>query len=93
MELEVTWGRATRVWWSYFWRNLIAIVAAMIIGGIIGGILGFVMSMAGMSVTAIQLVATPIGMVLGLGISIVPVKMILGMDFGEFRLVLVAKQQ
>lgn len=89
MELEVTWKRATKVWWSYLWRNLTALVAAMVIGGIIGAIFGFVLGALGVSVETIQVIVMPIGAIIGLLISIVPIKMILGKNFGEFRLVLV----
>ncbi|MBM3163594.1 MAG: hypothetical protein FJZ79_09890 [Chlorobi bacterium] len=92
MELEITWKRAVRVWWSYLWRNLTAIVVAMIIGMIFGFIIGFIMGAMGFPILTIQLVTAPLGFVIGLGISIVPMKMILGKDFGEFRLVLLAKQ-
>lgn len=92
MELEITWNRAIRVWWSYLWRNLIAIVVAMIIGMILGFIIGFIMGAMGFPILAIQIVTAPLGFVIGLGISVVPMKMILGKDFGEFRLVLLAKQ-
>ena len=92
MELEVTWGRVIRVWWSLFWRNVIAIVAAIVIGGIVGAILGFILGMAGVPVATIKMIGMPIGALIGLAISIVPLKLILGLDFGEFRLVLVSKQ-
>lgn len=89
MELEVTWKRATKVWWSYFWRNILAIIAAMIIGGVVGGILGFILGVLGASTDIVKVVAAPIGFIIGLGISIVPIKMIIGKDYGAFRLVLV----
>ena len=89
MELEITWKRAAKVWWSYLWRNLIAIVGAVIIGAIVGGIFGFILGMFGASKETIQVVVAPIGFIIGLGISIVPLKLILGKDFGEFRLVLI----
>lgn len=88
MELEVTWKRATRVWWSYLWRNLIAMIAAMIVGAIIGFLLGFALGAVGVPAETIQMITAPIGVVVGLLISIVPIRMILGKDFGEFRLVL-----
>jgi len=91
MELEVTWARATRVWWAFFWRNLIALVAALAIGGALGFAIGFVMSAAGALPSTIRLVTAPIGALLGFGLSIVPVRLILGKDFGEFRLVLAAR--
>jgi ABC-type glycerol-3-phosphate transport system permease component len=91
MELEVTWGRAFQVWWSYLWRNLIAIVVSMLVGIFVGAIMGFVMGMLGFSLEIIRIGAILIGIVLGLVISVIPIKMILGKDFGEFRLALVAK--
>jgi ABC-type glycerol-3-phosphate transport system permease component len=92
MELEITWNRAVRVWWSYLWRNLIAIVVATIIGMIVCAVIGFILETMGFSVRTIQIIVAPSGFVIGLAISIVPLKMILGKDFGEFRLVLLAKQ-
>jgi len=92
MEIEVTWGRVVRVWWAYLWRNLIAIVAAGILGGIVGFVIGVVMGSLGFDATTIKYTATTIGAVLGLVVSVIPMKMILGKDFGEFRLVLVAKK-
>jgi len=88
MELEVTWKRAAKVWWSYLWRNIVAIIVAMVLGGIAGFIIGFVLVAMGVSTQTIQFITAPIGMIIGLLISIVPIKMILGKDFGEFRLVL-----
>jgi len=92
MELEATWGRTVKVWWSYLWRSLIAMVVAMIIGGVFGFIIGFVMGTLGAEKSTIQLTTAPLGMLIGLAISIVPMKMILNKDFGEFRLALVPKQ-
>ena len=91
MELEITWRRAARIWLSYLWRNLIAIVVAMLLGIIAGGIVGFIMGALGFDGRTIQFVVAPLGGVMGLLISIVPMKLILGKDFGEFRLVLLAK--
>lgn len=93
MELEVTWKRVFRVWWAYLWRNLLAIVAAMLVGGVVGAILGFVLGYAGVPADDIKVFVTPIGMVIGLAISIIPVKMILGKSFGDFRLILVANTE
>lgn len=90
MELEITWGRVIRVWWAYLWRNLVAILVATILGAIVGGVMGAILYMSGVtSAETLQLVITPISIVIGLVISVFPIKMILGKDFGEFRLVLV----
>jgi len=92
MELPVTWSRAARVWKSYFWRTLVALLASIILGAIVGGAIGFVMGMIGFSPKSIRPVAVVIGLVIGIAVSIVPMKLILGKDFGEFRVVLLAKE-
>lgn len=90
MELDITWKRTIRIWWSYLWRNLIAIIASMLIGGIVGFIIGFILGAIGVAPKTIQLIVMPISFTLGLAISIIPLKMILGKNFGEFRLVLLS---
>jgi len=90
MELEVTWRRAVQVWWAYFWRNLLALAATMVVGMILGAVLGLALAAAGVSKETVPLVSGPIGALFGVAISIIPVRLILGKDFGEFRLVLLA---
>ena len=53
--------------------------------------LGSFLGLIGLPVPVIQWVIAPFIGILGLFVSIIPLKMILGKDFGEFRLVLVAK--
>jgi len=90
-ELEPTWPRVVKIWWSYLWRNMVAMVAAMFIGGIVGFIIGFILGAIGVPQNTIMTLTSSIGFLLGLAISIVPLRMIMGKDFGEFRLVLLAK--
>jgi len=92
MELEITWCRALKVWWAFFWRSLIAMVVASIVGAIVGFFIGLVMGFLGAPPRALAFVAVITGMAIGLGLSVVPMKMILGKDFGRFRLVLIAKE-
>ncbi|KAA8985523.1 hypothetical protein [Halospina sp. K52047b] len=92
MELDVTWQRVVKVWWAYLWRSLLAMVAAMILGAIVGFVMGLVLGAAGVGPDTIQLITAPIGGVIGLLISIIPMKLILGKDFGEFRLVLTSNE-
>ena len=92
MELEVTWGRTAKVWWAFFWRGMVALIAAAVAVMILGGIIGFILSLLGASLQTAQLVMLPISFVIGLAVSIVPMKLILGKDFGEFRLVLLQKE-
>jgi hypothetical protein len=89
MELEVTWNRAVFVWWAYLWRNMVALVGAMLVAVIVGAAGGAVLGILGVPPRTIQEIMLPIGIAIGLLASIVPVKMVLGKDFGEFRVVLV----
>jgi hypothetical protein len=90
MELEVTWGRAIRVWWSYLWRSIIAMIVAAFFGGIAGAIVGIIGAILKLPLPAIQVFSGILGVVIGLAISVVPIKLILGKDYGEFRLVLLS---
>ena len=60
----------------------------MVVGAVIGAIMGFVLGAAGASVRTIQVLVMPVGVVIALALSVVPMKLILGKSFGEFRLVL-----
>ena len=92
MELEVTWGRTAKVWWAFFWRNVLAIIAGVVAAMIVGGIIGFILGILGASLQTVQVIGGAIGLGIGLAISIVPIKLILGKDFGEFRLVLLQNE-
>ena len=70
------------------WRNIIAVIAAVVAGAIVGGIIGFILGVLGAPIQTVKFVTAPIGFGIGLAFSIVPIKLILGKDFGEFRLVL-----
>lgn len=89
-EIKPTFKHALRVWWSYLWRNLLMIVAAMLVGGIVGAVLGGVLGVLGVPLETIKLIVAPIGAVIGLALSIFPIYWILGKDFGSFRLILVS---
>ncbi len=89
MELEVTWVRAIKVWWAYAWRNFLAIIVSVVVATILGFIAGLVMGAAGANPSTIKAVTFPLGFIAGVAVSIIPIKMILGKNFGEFKLVLV----
>lgn len=89
MELEVTWKRALRVWWSYIWRSLIAIILGLVVAIIVGVFLGLIMGVMGSSEQLTSYVSNGFGFLIGLATSIIPIKLILNKSFGEFRLVLV----
>jgi hypothetical protein len=93
MELEITWKRTLILWWAFFWRNLFAILASHIIGYIIGLIVSVIGDFLGADITTILWLSGSLGVTIGLLISIIPLKMILGKDFGQFRLVLLSKKE
>ncbi len=93
MEVQATWGRAVRVWWAFLWRNLLAVIAAVLMGAIVGGIIGAILGAMGVTADTVRLVTAPIGGIMGLLISIIPIKLILNKDFGEFRLVLLSERR
>jgi hypothetical protein len=91
MELSVTWDRVAQIWWAFFWRNTLILIPVFMLGAILGGAIGFLLGMAGAGPETVRIITLPIGIVVGAGSSIIPIKMILGKDFGEFRLVLLSK--
>jgi hypothetical protein len=46
----------------------------------------------GVAEGTIQFILAPVGFLIGIGISVIPLRLILGKDFGEFRLVLLSNQ-
>lgn len=88
-EMDITWGRTFKVWWAFTWRNLIAALCAMLVSIVLGILIGVVMHIMGMPLHLVRVVCTVIGAILGLLVSTIPMKLILGKNFGEFRLVLV----
>lgn len=93
MELSVTWDRTAQIWWAFFWRNILIMIPAMLVGGLAGGVVGVLLGLAGARPETIRLATFPVGFLVGAASSIIPLKMILGKDFGEFRLVLLSKSQ
>lgn len=90
IELEPTWSIAVKVWWAYLWRSLVAIVPAFVISIVLGFVTGILFAMLGLPKDTAKLIVKITGFVMGLSISIVPMKLILGKDFGNFRLVLLS---
>ena len=88
-EIEVTWGRALRVWWAYFWRSIIAIIASVIVSFVLGFMFGFLGHLFGLSSGVIEVVSAILGFGTGAAFSLVCVKLILNKNYGSFRLCLV----
>ena len=90
MELKVTWKLALRVWWAFFWRLAItfAIVCAAIC--VFALVVGYTGTWLGVPMSILVAIAKVVGWCLGLSLTIVPIRLILGKRFGHFRLLLVS---
>jgi hypothetical protein len=86
--LEVTWGRATRVWWSIMWR---AVLFAGIAGGIFGFVAGGALGAGGASGQAISLIVTWGGVLIGVPVGIWVTRLVLRKSWSDFRIVLVPR--
>ncbi|MFZ0427463.1 MAG: hypothetical protein WAO20_05055 [Acidobacteriota bacterium] len=91
MKLAVTWDRTIIVWWALFWRQLIAGVVGLVVSAAVGTLLGLVFGAMKIHQLVASCTAFPLGLGIGLGLSIIPVKMVLGKEFGEFQLVLLKR--
>jgi hypothetical protein len=94
-ELNVTWGRAVRVWWALTWRT---VGIAMLVGGLSGCLIGALVGLVGSArhvdqatVNAIiTMITMPTGIVLGLMVSVWTTRAVLEKRFREFRIALIA---
>lgn len=95
--LPVTTPRVLRVWWAYFWRSLVTFLAmfivVLLVSFALGVLLGLLLPMIGLEQEHVQGLARLSGFVLGImaGLlsSAIPLWLILGKNFGEFRLALI----
>jgi hypothetical protein len=93
MELEATWGRTTKIWWSYLWKYFLAILGCFIIVTILMFIIGYLLALMGVSQAAITFVGTILGFLLFFPASLIPIKYLLNKNYGNFRLALLPISQ
>ncbi len=84
-KLEVTWGDALLIWWSYIWR---CVVFSMILGFILGAIGGFIVGILGRSDLSAS-VGGILGYLGSLPISIYMLRKILNKRFKNFSIALI----
>ena len=82
-EVEVTWGRSIKVWWSLAWRWLIFLVVVVLVS------VAALMFPSGQIVGQISIIF-PYVVVIPMSIWIV--KLVLGTAYSDFRLVLLARE-
>ena len=86
MHLDVTWGRAARVWWSLMWR---AILFGGLGGTTVGFVLGFFLGFAGTPPVVITTVSGWTGLIIGVPIGIWVVRNVLRTSWADFQIALI----
>lgn len=87
--VEVTWARASRVWWSLFWRT---VLFTFLGGFIVSSVLGFLLAQAGVDPETTFLVCQTCAFIVGIPIGILITGVVLGKRFPDFRIVLVKEE-
>jgi predicted lipid-binding transport protein (Tim44 family) len=87
-DVDVTWGRAAKVWWSLMWRSALF---GGIAGGLVGFVMGFIMGGAGASRQSIQTLTFGVGGVVAIPVGISVVRHVLKKSWSDFRIALVPK--
>lgn len=83
--MDVTWGRAARVWWSIFWRTfLMTAILAMVFGFLIG----FLLALAGLEEKTL-LWGQIVGIACAIAGGVWAVKKVLEKEYRQYRLVLI----
>jgi len=84
-EIEVTWDRAIRIWWSLAWQGVLFSVIA---GALAGFILGAILGALGMG-ESIEKYGQLVGLLVGIPVGIWVVKIVLTKQFRSFSIALV----
>ncbi len=88
--VQVTWGRAVKVWWSLLWRGMLF---GFLTGGAAGFILGFFMGLARVDPAIIKNVCTVAGYIISIPVGIVVTKLVLKNRYSDFRIALIAERK
>ena len=85
VEVEITWGRVVKVWWSLLWRSLLFGVLA---GAVLGFVIGFVGGVARIDKAIISRLCLMVGALSGIPVGLWVLKKVLQKRFGDFRIAL-----
>jgi hypothetical protein len=89
-ELDVTWGRAFRVWWLLLWRWAVGgMVLSFVAGFVFGVIYGVLARVFGWPSGGASIGGAVLGLIVGGLWAILVVRMALNKKYAEFRIVLV----
>jgi hypothetical protein len=85
-ELEITWQRATRIWWAWVWRTA---ALSVVCGGLIGFAVGLFGAMLGLRNLAFLNMA--VGLVVGVVVSVTMLVTALKKIYPDFRVTFIAQ--
>ena len=88
-EIEVTWLRAARIWWSLVWRGMLF---SMLAGMAAGAILGLVFGFLGQT-DNLEQYAEVVGIAVSIPVGIWVVKTVLTIQFRHYRIVLLPSNE
>ncbi|MBI5521817.1 MAG: hypothetical protein HY910_04240 [Desulfarculus sp.] len=92
MEAEKSWGNVVRVWWAYAWRSFLMMIVAFIIHLVLNLIIVIVGNSFELPPRLVTGFDFLVKCAVFLSLSIVPMRLIMGKDFGHFRLVMLTKE-
>ena len=88
--LEVTFSRATKVWWSLSWR---AILFGILAGGAAGFVIGIISAAARVAPEQMPKYGGLAGLAVGIPVGIWVVQTVLKKSWSDFRIVLVPNKR
>lgn len=89
MEITPGWKQIIRIWWALTWRNICAIFLATCLIFFLTYIATVALGLLGVSESIVYILMLTVGALVGLGISIFPIRMLVGKNLGEFRLTII----
>jgi hypothetical protein len=92
-EIPISWNYVFKIWFSLLWWSLVFLVLVVILCGSIGFVLGYIMGLFGIEQNVILLICGVGGFVTALPLSVIPIKTIVGKNFGKFKLTLLDKEK
>jgi type III secretory pathway component EscS len=85
-ELTVTWTKAIRIWWSWFWRSMAYTLPVAFLFGFIVGISG---QATNIDATTMAFITQLSGGLIGVFFAIFALKRVLAKSFNGYRIALV----
>jgi len=92
-EVEVTFGRAARIWWAWLWRTVLATVLISVVFGLLIGLLERLMPdvlvlLPDSTLRLGRFAGIAFGCLIGIGMM----RHVLRRSFGGFRIALIKQQ-